>query len=197
MKKFLKWLSIAVLSAALFACPQFARAGVSEIEPGRIIMSDQVYNSDFIDFYKLTLDETVRHYHLLIHGPGGAPTATIGIINRILEMKKAGITFTTEVYAAAYSADAYIFMMGDERIIHAGATLMWHTMTAQMPYRLDLNNPKHLWVHLCDQYIRKIFKRVTGMSDKMVKLWLDTRDAAFMSALTAYNIGIATKYVEN
>ena len=194
MSKLFKWLSIAVLTLGLsltMGCPQFAEATVKELAPGKIVVSDSVYASDFFEFYVATEHKGVKHYHIMIHSPGGSPWATIGIINRILELKAKGVRFTTETYSTASSAGSYIFMMGDERIMHKGSVLMWHTMEAQGGHRYKE------WQKRCDNFIRKMFKRITGFSDKLVHAWLDSGKAQWMSCETAYNVGIATKIISN
>jgi ATP-dependent protease ClpP protease subunit len=96
------------------------------------------------------------------------------------------------------SAGSYLFMMGDERIVHRGAILMWHTVHAQhngvKPYTI----PEGKWkvMGMLDRYIIREFKNATGLSDKWVHYWLESKTANFMSAETAYNVGIATHFVD-
>jgi ATP-dependent protease ClpP protease subunit len=190
-------ITIALVLSLTFASTSGA-ADIEEISPGFIYLSGGIYQGDFIKFYKLTLDKKIRNYHIILDTPGGGAYTTVAMIGRIKEMKREGITFTMEAYGMSMSAGSYLFMMGDKRIIHDGAQLMWHTITAQSAGNKPYNASPEQWksVRLLDAYIRKAFKEATGLSDKWVHFWLDSKKANFMSAATAYNIGIATHFVD-
>ena len=201
MKKLYKVLAGIITCVVLsMFCAQLSEATVKEISPGLIAVNGEVYGSDFFEFYEATLDESIRHYKIVLHTPGGDGAACIGIISRIKEMKAKGIKFTTEGYGFAASAGSYIFMMGDRRIAHEGLTLMWHTVEAQLIARNQLHRVEKsalLYIRMIDRYIRKVFKAATGMSDKSIGYWLDGGGAQYMSYKTAYAVGIATEIVEN
>jgi ATP-dependent protease ClpP protease subunit len=173
-------------------------AEIKELSKGKMYITGMIYHGDFIKFYKLTMDKKIRNYHIILDTPGGDAYTTVALLGRIKEMKREGITFTMEAYGMSMSAGSYLFMMGDKRIIHDGAQLMWHTIGAQSggmkPFRASTEQWKS--VMLLDTFIRKEFKKATGLSDKWVAFWLDSKKANFMSAATAYNIGIATHYVD-
>ena len=162
-----------------------------------IVLHEGVEMSDFIQFMRLTSDPKIRHYKILIHTPGGNAITCISVMNRMQEMQREGVTFTTVVYGAAMSAGTYVFMMGDERIMHESSSLLFHTMQAQTAaYAWANADPKiRNMIEGWDNDIRKRFKKVTGMSDKSVRYWMDSGKAQPMSALTAYNVGLATKYI--
>ena len=101
---------------------------------GVILINGNLGESDFVEFYNQTRDESIRHYRIIINTSGGSATSTVGILERITELKANGIKFTTETYTKAYSAGAFIWMMGDERIMHPGSSLMWHTMLGQFAF---------------------------------------------------------------
>ena len=168
--------------------------------PSVIVMHEQVTVDDYIQFMRATSDPSIKHYTILIHSPGGNAVTTIAIINRILELKRDGVTFTTKVHGVGLSAGSYIWLMGDERVVYEGSTLMWHTVMAQWKSwqreqvktnQPDIYNLMERW----DNYIRARFAEQSGMSKKSCEYWLDGGEAQFMSAETARNVGLATKYI--
>jgi len=199
--KYLKGIIVGLFVLCLSAVA--AQASVLDLKPGTIMVHNAVYNSDFAEFYEATSHDGIDHYRIILHTPGGDAFSCTAIINRMLELQKKGIKFTTELYGMGMSAGSYIFMMGDERIVHQGAILMWHTIEAQIEQakkdgqfvRVPENSMR--MIRLLDNNIRRLFKRATGMSDESVRYWLDGGGAQFMSALTAYNVGIATKLIRN
>jgi ATP-dependent protease ClpP protease subunit len=205
MKK--KLLSL-ILAACLLLAPISATAELEELAPGTIMLSGGVYESTFIEFLKATSGPKIRHYDFLIHTRGGDAYSTIAIVNRMVEMQKTGVTFTTKVYGKAMSAGAYLFLMGDKRVVYEGSSLMFHTMLQQTnKYQEDaaekdrqdsitMNHIKKM-----DSYIAKRFKEVVQCSESGASCdyWLygeeDELKAQFMSATTAYNIGVATDFI--
>ena len=162
-----------------------------------IVMHETMYMSDFVEFMRLTSNHRIKHYTILIHSPGGNAITCIAITNRIRELQKRGVTFTTKLYGCGMSAGSFIFMLGNERIVYEDATLMFHTTRAQMSEFEWANMPPVLRTTMerWDNRFRSILKKLTGMSDKSVAYWMDGGKAQFMSAKTAYNVGIATKYI--
>ena len=172
---------------------------VTKVNKNTILIESGIWNSDFGEFLEATKNSKVRHWKIIIHSPGGDAYSTIAIINKIKEMKKRGIKFTTEAYGLAASAGAYLFLMGDKRIIHEGASMMWHTVEAQLRARgiwTYAPDWAKAMIKLCDNFIRKHFQEETGMSDNSVAYWLDGGMQQWMSAKTAYNVGIATELVD-
>lgn len=168
-----------------------------EMASSVIVMHEIMYMSDFVEFMRLTSDPTIKHYTILIHSPGGNAITCLAILNRINELKRRGVTFTTEAYGAAMSAGSFIFMLGDERIIHADGTLMFHTIQSQQSKSAWENIPPEVrnMMERWDNRFRKLLKKITGMSDKSVDFWMDGGKAQFMCGKTAYNVGVATKYI--
>ena len=196
-----KWI-LSLIAMCFILLPLNASATFEALNKGDnsvIVLHEGVEMEDFIQLMRLTSDPKIRHYKIIIHSPGGNAVTCIAIMNRMLEMQREGVTFTTVTYGAAMSAGTYIFMMGDERIIHEGAYLLFHTIQAQAPAHIWANvDPKiRNMVESWDNYIRRQFQKVTGMSDKSVHYWMDSGESQPMSALTAYNVGVATKYIPN
>ena len=103
----------------------------TDSRPGTIFITGNLSDVDFQAFYNQTLDPKIRDYTIILNTNGGGAQACIGIMSRITELQKRGITFRTEVYSKAYSAGAFIWMMGDHKVMHRGSSLMWHTMAGQ------------------------------------------------------------------
>ena len=189
-----------LLALSLLVLPVYAGATFEALNEGDnkvIVMHEDMQMEDFIQFMRLTSNPTIKHYEILIHSPGGNAITCIAVMNRIRELQRQGITFTTRIYGTGMSAGSYIFMMGDERIVYEGGSLMFHTMRAQIKdYQWDNadQNIKNL-INRWDDYIRARFAEQTGMSKKSCEWWLDGGTAQFMSGETAYNVGIATQYI--
>jgi ATP-dependent protease ClpP protease subunit len=178
-------------------------AAVEKIGPNTILLSDMVYMSDFKEFLVATetdkWDGPVKHWNFIIHSRGGCAFTTVAIMNRMAEMQNNGIKFTTTIYGAGMSAGTYIWLMGDERIVHEGATLMFHSMIAQLgEYQrqsLQESDPvKYNMLERVDGYIADRLRDV-GWTESAIEHWMEGGKMQFMSAETAYNIGLATKYV--
>lgn len=98
-----------------------------------VFIHGQVTERTFKDFYDNT-STGADEYRVIINTDGGEAMACLGIMSRIKELQLEGVKIDTEVYSKAYSAGFFIWLMGQERIMHEGATLMVHTMRAQAEY---------------------------------------------------------------
>ena len=189
-----------LLAASLLLMPMTASATFEQLNKGDnkvIVMHDQMAFEDFIQFMRLTSNPKIKHYEIIIHSPGGAAITCIAVMNRIRELQRKGVTFTTKIYGMGMSAGSYVFMLGDERIIYEGGSLMWHTIQAQVPqYQWDALDPQmRALLTSWDDYIRARFQEASGMSKESCDYWLDGGTAQFMGAETAFNTGIATEYI--
>lgn len=99
------------------------------------MMSGALTVSDFRDFYRATKNVTDGTYTIVINSPGGDAQTCVGYINRIEELKARGVTVNTTVYSRAYSAGFFVWLMGDNRDMLPGSTLMVHTARAQYMYK--------------------------------------------------------------
>lgn len=197
---------LAICLASIFFMAPPVTADVIEIEPGTILITGQLEEADFGKFLMATFynpEVIMNKYRVALHTPGGDAFACIAIMNRIRELqRRENVTFEIHVYGKACSAGTYIFMMGDTRVIHEGATLMFHTMQAQgteyQRANLKKDNPS-FWntIVRMDNYITATIKKITGWTDKVVDWWMNGGKAQFMSAETAYNTGFATHYIKH
>ena len=199
-----------LLAVSLLFIPVAAVSDINRLEKtDTIVIDGVVYEDSYLEFVKATMDESVRHWTIVIHTNGGDAHATTGIINRIKAMKKNGVTFTTFTETKAFSAGGYIFLMGDRRVIVDGAHLMFHTMMQQMEdwqaEQARKTNPSTIaMIEGMDEWIGQRFREVTGCTETVANYFLKgempdgsrvAEGAQFMSALTAYNMNIATHYI--
>lgn len=193
----LKKLLLAITLALGITLATPAMSDVTEIKPGTILFHQSVDFGDFEQLLKATSDTSIDKYLLIFQSPGGKAIECIAMMNHLMEMKRHGVEFETRNYAMAMSAGSYMFLLGDKRVAYEGSMFMWHTVRSQIDdYEWDSFHYTTKWfINQIDNWIRKRFKELTGMSDASVKYWLDGGKAQFMSAETAYNVGIATHYV--
>lgn len=212
MKKLI--ISILLAASLLLAVPTFASAEIEVL--GRdaayttILVEGVIWEGSFGEFVKATAYGKDINYRLLIHTNGGNAHSTIAIMNRIEELKRRGCTFTTEVYGKAFSAGAYLFLMGDERIVHENASLMFHSMMQQVTdaqaAQGRVTHPSTVaMIERLDRAVGKRFREVANAGEETADYFLNgypddsgvLEGAQYMSALTAYNIGVATDYINN
>jgi ATP-dependent protease ClpP protease subunit len=166
--------------------------------PAIIYVSGTVYGSTFVEFYEQTLDPSVRSYRVIINTAGGEGYATTGIVSRLQEMKDRGVHITTEVYSKAFSAGAFIFMMGDTRIVHQGAVLMWHTIIGQQVITdgKELERQHRLMIPALDEnIIRLSTKNLPDVDPMTLETMLRWSGETYMTAAEALQLGIATHFV--
>ena len=192
MKKLLVAAMLAVM--LLFTTPAYSLT--EELEKGTIMISETIGDTDFVEFLKATRHFDVPTYTVILHTNGGNAYACIGIMNRIMELQYHGVTFDMYVYGKSFSAGTYIFLLGDNRVMHSGSALMFHTMMAQATEYQKTETKKNTshWNHLLtmDKYITAMVASITGWTPAVVDYWMNGGKAQFMSAETAHNTGIAT-----
>ncbi|MFA9409579.1 MAG: hypothetical protein ACERKJ_12205, partial [Candidatus Dadabacteria bacterium] len=116
-----------------------------------------------------------------------------------------GFTITTETYGYAMSAGALIFTMGDRRIIHDGASIMFHgagfdgyggrqSLRSLILYGRTVLPPDRVKsLELIDAKFESILYERTLMTKEDIKDWMYKLDANFMSAKKAMQLGVATE----
>lgn len=182
----------------MFGAP--AKADVTELSRGVILVEDKIEVDDYRDFLLATRYTHVKHYDIILHTPGGNAYTVIGMMNRMLDLQARGVTFTTRVQGIAMSGGTYLFMMGDKRVVYEGAQLMFHGVIAQMkPYLRDIlkkDHPKQ-WALLkrIDDFFLKLLIQRTGWTRSVADYWINGGTAQFMGAETAWATGLATQYI--
>lgn len=201
-----------LLVGVLLLTPVVAQSEIRNLGNDNIMISGRIAEESFEEFMEATAYNKNRHYRIFIHTNGGAGHATIAIINRMKELKKRGCTFTTVVYGKAFSAGAYIFLMGDRRIVHANSHLMFHTML-QKATKAQIENGRKShpstisMMEQMDNYIIKRFLELTGLEpdSASARYWLYgempdgskvLENSQFMSARTALAMKLVTEIIE-
>jgi len=163
-----------------------------------IHISGNFFGDTQMPFLFATQDKSIRHYTIVINSDGGDGYATTSMVNRILKMKAEGIKFTTIADNRAFSAGFFIWMMGDERLMTEGSSLMIHTIVAQAASGGETPLSSHIkMITALDENIIQQTYRALPMVDR---LWLDT--ALRYSGMTwvlpdeALELGLATGMVK-
>jgi ATP-dependent protease ClpP protease subunit len=215
-----KLMIVAMVALSLVLAAPAVNAGSDHIEVvaynehSRVIeINGRITESSFMEFMEATAFAKDIYITLILHTGGGDAFSTIGIINRIHELKKKGCFFETRVYSSAMSAGSYIWLEGDRRVIYEGATLMFHTMLQQLTpdrkeqIREDGKARVISMLERLDRYIAKRFKKLTAgkLSEKMQNYYLygspDPKkqgigeNGQYMSAETARNVALADEYI--
>ena len=170
---------------------------IEQLSDGTIIISGGVDEDTYKEFLRATLTGK-KHYTIRIMTNGGCAYNTIAIMTRMEQLQKQGVKFTTQIMGHGYSAGAYIFMMGDERILGSGANLMWHTMTGvakesgrTIPAdRIKLISEMDHWV------VGMFEKRFPHITKEWIQRAFWDENLTWMNAKEARLMGIATKVLD-
>lgn len=169
------------------------------LQPDGTILVDSFDYPSLKSFLHRTTE--VKDYHIIIHSPGGVAVNCVAMMNRIADLQRQGAVITTEVLGMGLSGGALLFIMGDNRIIHDGAVLMFHSagfvwsgerMNAKKLYKTG--NPDMMpsgdFLSMLDDRFAKRMKEL-GLTDKEVEDWLYHEDANFMNAAEALELNLA------
>jgi ATP-dependent protease ClpP protease subunit len=181
-----------------------------ETQQATMMISGRVTEDTFGEFLTfINKHPGIKQLNILIHTNGGDAYSTVGIMNKINELKKSGMKIKTVVHAKAYSAGGYLFLMGDERVVYEGSTLMFHTILqqrtrAQVAADRERSRNAAIGINVAerlDNFVRARFIEVTNCSEKVADYFLngtkeEDTSAQWMSGLTAYNLGVATEYIK-
>ena len=208
--KKIKFTIVALVFATLMtmlACYALNESPCEEIQTlsdSRIVFPSHIGTGDTVTYLR-ALQEN-RDYHIIIDNFGGSAWDTIAIINRIDELQEAGFTITTETYGYAMSGGAFIFIMGDIRIIHDGASLMFHGSGMHGAYGVreslrelaltgetTLEEFKVKALSIIDNKFMKMLTLKTALTDEEIADWLYKLNYNYMSSDEAMELGIATE----
>ena len=164
---------------------------------GTLILSGNVDEDTFKEFYRHTSDGK-DHYTLNIMTNGGCAYNTVAIMNRIIMLKKQGVKFTMIVGGHGFSAGAYIFMMGDERIMYRGSNLMWHMMKGQMQTdgnwnRVTIQERKSMLERMDNFVVNTFRKQFPHIKEVWIQETFWNSGMSWMTCEQALLMGIATK----
>jgi len=171
---------------------------------GRIVFPSIILPGDTVSYLKALQKE--QDYHIIIDSFGGSAFDTIAIINRISELQDKGFNITTEAYGYTLSGGAFIFIMGDDRIIHDGAALMFHgagfagqfgkreslrdfVLTGKTDLALDIVISLAI---IDNKFAAEMHERLGFSYDDIVR-WLYAGDYNYMTSDEALELGVATE----
>lgn len=173
------------------------------LSDGRVVFPTEIEKGDIVA-HLIALQED-RDYHIIVDSFGGNAFDSIAIMNRIAELRNKGFIITTEAYGYTLSGGVFIFIMGDIRIIHNGASIMFHGSGVNKYKKRDslrtlvLTGKSDLEQHVIDSFqlidnkYKKELLEQTLMTEEDIKKWMYTLNYNFMSAKEAIRLGIATE----
>jgi len=133
-------------------------------------------------------------------GPGGNAYVLMAMINVIEDLQKRGVTIITEIQGMACSANAFLWIAGDERIVHRHDLVMFH-----LAFMADRYGNKKATKDL-DPLQRMILKNINDwMHFKLMRTIRNTEIVNNMiddpenwySGIDLFRICVATKMIEN
>lgn len=139
-KKFLSVIAAYVaifVGVELFVSAEFAEAQIVQLDENTLILQDALYEEDSATFELIVSDmiaEGEKDIQFLINSPGGDSTACHYIMNRMIELQKGDVVFTTVNLFDAYSAGGFIWLMGKKREALHNAQFMFHTAVWLHPF---------------------------------------------------------------
>jgi ATP-dependent protease ClpP protease subunit len=154
--------------ALFFGVATSTGAVVKVFNPTTIQIADVITLQDAYTLKVVTQHAKVKALTINIMSPGGNAFAMISIKNTIMRLKAKGIKIITVTDGLAFSAGAIIWLLGDERIMHADDLIMFHGVQT---------------------YIEKDGKRILKPEkdyDKGDKLVKDHLDGLMLKLLTKY-----------
>lgn len=196
---------LAVVAALLFGILVWTTAACGKVvqtSAGELVVYDDITYQDGVVFRIIT-NEINRDVKIIITSGGGSVYGLQLMLDQIDSLKARGIKVTTEVYGVAYSAAAILFLMGDERIVHSDAELMFHEGGIYDNQGNDITesvvsqNPRvGFRLYQTNKIMYDLLNRVTGISINKLKELCKKRQGWWMFAKEAVIAGVATKMVQ-
>jgi ATP-dependent protease ClpP protease subunit len=170
--------------------------GIGMLPDGTISIAGKIYEHSYAEFVRMTTTGE-KEYTIRLNTFGGDALATVGILHHIKDMQRKGVKFTMIVQTKAMSAGAYMFMMGDKRIMYTGTSLMWHTIRGQFKKKKqDWSTVRGVVAANLDNFVVSEFERRFPHIDKVhINEWFWNTDMTFMGATEALLWGIATDVI--
>jgi ATP-dependent protease ClpP protease subunit len=197
MKKLLLAIAASILISIGCAGTPVNTAPVNET----IWLDGDLHQFYFRKFYEWT-DTGADHYTIIINTDGGSAQGCTGVISRMTELQDRGVKFTTIVYTKAYSAGAFIWMMGDTRVMYRGSQLMWHNIRGQMnnderelPVAYGEDRAE-MFVALDDNMNRLFYSAFPNVEPILLETIIEYTGMTFMTAQDAVDIGMLDKVTE-
>lgn len=194
MKKLLACLTGALLLFSVAATPVSSTIVISE-KPCKILIDD-FYTTSLTDLMKATQDlKAGDTLHLYSQGPGGNAFVCVSIMDYILELKERGVHIVTEVMGLAASANALVWLLGDERIVHESDMVMLHGVQMRNAYGNAIEykdmKPAQKKIYLTlNHKFRQLLLDIIRDTEKVNEIFEDDK---WYDGNEALDLGIATK----
>lgn len=161
------------------------------------------------DFYATTLGDFIQATsHLksgdtltiISQGHGGDAFVCIGMINHVENLKRKGVKIITKVQSMALSANAFLWLSGDERIIHQHDLFMTHhaiprDMVGKKIDLKDLPPDDRMVLSLLKVFLNNKLMEIIG-DPSIVKEMLDD-DNNWYTGFEIFQMKVATKMILN
>lgn len=199
MKKLLLYIFVVLALISITVVPATSTIVISK-NPTVILIDDfNLYS--IADFMKETVHlkdkDTLKIVSL---GPGGDAFILMAMVNHIEALQARGVRIVTEIQAIACSANAFIWLTGDERVIHRHDLIMFHPAYVRDAYGnkrniSELPSEQQMIIKHLNNYIR--FKLTSILRDtEIVNDMLKDSDNWY-TGLELFKSGVATKLIEN
>ena len=165
------------------------------------VFIDEFYNHTLSDFIQATshLDDG-DVLKIISYGNGGDAFICISMINHIEALKREGIKIITESQAIALSANAFLWLAGDERIVHQHDLLMTHHAIPRDGYGNEIpiesvSEGTQMRLNLLRIYIHG--KLMEILKDKELVTEMLNDEDNWYTGFQFFQLGVATKMIEN
>ena len=141
-------------------------------DPSTIYISGNFSNDTQMPMLFALRDKSIKHYTIVLNTNGGDAYSCTAIMSAILRLKAEGVKFTTIADTKAFSAGFFIWMLGDERLMRPGSTLMIHTMIGQKASQGNNIDASHgLMIRTLDEnVVEQTYRALPNVS----RIWLET-----------------------
>lgn len=171
----------------------------------RVIVVDGFFTANYVRLMQDTQDlgegDTL---HIISQGPGGNAFVVLAMMNYLEDLKAKGVCIITEVGGMAASANALIWVMGDERVVHDGDLIMFHEAVVMGPYGAitseeNYTKAQHKIMDNLNGYMRAQLMEILNDKEVVDELMDPTIDEDknmnWFTAKELFNMGVATKFI--
>ena len=188
-------------------CAIYARADVlihKQFKMGKAtttVLITEFFTYSLEDFIRVTYDlgegDTLR---IISQGHGGNAFVCMAMINHIEMLKRRGVHIITEIQSMALSANAYIWLTGDVRVVHQHDLFMTHHAAPKDRFgnKVDIETlppDQQMIVNLLKVYIRnkliEILKNIRTVNEM-----LDDKNN-FYTGFELFQLRVATTLIYN
>ena len=197
MKHLIRWLLPIVISLGLALQP-IAHAQTTAIyDDGRhveLMIHGGINNAqDEVNIRALSAGD-LESIKIIINSPGGDVPEMLGMFMHIEDLKANGVHVTTEVTGRALSAGAFLWLLGDERIVHKNSVLMFHKPQYLNAYGVvdcKTISPAACWSLELDT--KWGYDLLRSIASEKVTDYLFNEENVYINGQGAFDLGLATE----